>query len=47
MIQDIILVTGSRTSMGSFQGGLVSFIALVLGVVVIKESLKCADIADE
>ena len=45
MSQDIVLVAGSRTPMGSFQGGLASLSAPELGAVVIKESLKRADIA--
>lgn len=45
MSQDIVLVAGSRTPMGSFQGGLASLSAPELGAVVIKESLKRANIA--
>ncbi|MBU3847859.1 MAG: thiolase family protein [Candidatus Acinetobacter avistercoris] len=47
MSQDIVLVAGSRTPMGSFQGGLASLSAPELGAVVIKESLKRADIATD
>lgn len=45
MSQDIVIVAGSRTAMGSFQGGLSSLSAPQLGAVVIEESLKRAHIA--
>lgn len=45
MNQDIVLVAGSRTPMGSFQGGLSSLSAPELGAVAIQESLKRAQIA--
>lgn len=45
MSQDIVIVAGSRTAMGSFQGGLSNLSAPQLGAVVIQESLKRADIA--
>lgn len=44
MSQDIVIVAGSRTAMGSFQGGLSNLSAPQLGAVVIQESLKRADI---
>lgn len=44
MSQDIVIVAGSRTAMGSFQGGLSSLSAPQLGAVVIQESLKRAHI---
>ncbi len=40
----IVIVSGSRTAMGSFQGGLSSLTAPELGAAVIRESLQRADV---
>ena len=51
MSQEIVLVAGSRTAMGSFQGGLSSLTAPQLGAEVIKavldQSKLAADQLDE
>ena len=44
MSQDIVIVAGSRTAMGSFQGSLSSLTAPQLGAEVIKASLERANI---
>ena len=43
-MQPIVIVSGSRTAMGSFQGGLSSLTAPELGAAVIRESLQRADV---
>ncbi len=45
MSQDIVIVAGSRTAMGSFQGSLSSLTAPQLGAEVIKASLARANIS--
>ncbi|NHB58453.1 thiolase family protein [Acinetobacter sp. 194] len=47
MTKDIIIVAGSRTPMGGFQGSLSGLTAPELGAKVIEESLKRADISAE
>jgi len=43
-MQPIVIVSGSRTAMGSFQGGLSSLTAPELGAAVIRESLQRAGV---
>ncbi|PKD86349.1 thiolase family protein [Acinetobacter radioresistens] len=43
-MQPIVIVSGSRTAMGSFQGSLSSLTAPELGAAVIRESLQRADV---
>ena len=45
MSKEIVIVAGSRTAMGSFQGGLATLSAPQIGAEAIKESLKRANIA--
>jgi len=43
-MQPIVIISGSRTAMGSFQGGLSSLTAPELGAAVIRESLQRAGV---
>lgn len=45
MNKDIVIVAGSRTAMGSFQGALSSLSAPELGAAVIQDTLKRANLA--
>ena len=45
MNKDIVIVAGSRTAMGSFQGALSSLSAPELGAAVIQETLNRANVA--
>lgn len=47
MSQDIVLIAGRRTAMGSFQGGLSSLTAPQLGAEVIQSALTQAKLAGE
>ncbi len=46
-MQNIVIVAGSRTPMGGFQGSLSSLTAPELGAVVIRETVKRAGVAPE
>ena len=46
-MSSIVIVSGSRTAMGGFQGGLASLTAPELGAAVIRESIQRAGIAPE